>query len=160
MTKGNKPVIYIFPFSIQILKEVSLKILCCRNDTWFHLNLTFLKFWVNQCIFLMEILVLSYVNVLFIYPTHCLQVILPKGSELTWQTNMLSSYIVLLIHVNEIICMVICLSTRFKSVISWPGMTPMVPRLSQNISYGWGAWCHSLNFKTFLSFINRLLVTI
>ena len=31
---------------------------------------------------------------------------------------------------------------------SWPG----VPRLSQNASYGWGAWCYS---KTFLSFINR-----
>ena len=37
----------------------------------------------------------------------------PKGSELTWQTSMLSSCIVLLIHVNRTICMVICLYTDF-----------------------------------------------
>ena len=30
--------------------------------------------------------------------------VLPKGSELTWQTSVLSSYLVLLIHVNETIC--------------------------------------------------------
>ena len=56
--------------------------------------------------------------------------------------------------------LVICLSTRFRSIVLWPGMTRLVPRLSQNTSYGWGASCHSLSFKTFLSFINRLLVTI
>ena len=31
------------------------------------------------------------------------KLILPKGSELTWQTSMLYSYIVLLIYVNETI---------------------------------------------------------
>ena len=36
--------------------------LCC-HDTWFHLKLTILKPWVNQYIFLMEMFVLSYVNV-------------------------------------------------------------------------------------------------
>ena len=51
------------------------------------------------------------------------------GSELTWQTNMLYSYIVLLIYVNETICMVICLSSRFlrhfpslathSSILTW-----------------------------------------
>ena len=49
----------IFSFSIQIQKEVSLKILCYHNDTWFHLKLTILKPWVNQCVFLMEMFVLS-----------------------------------------------------------------------------------------------------
>ena len=39
-------------------------------------------------------------------------------------------------------------------------MTDLVPKLSQNPSYGWGAWCLSLSFKTFLSFINRRLVTV
>ena len=73
---------------------------------------------------------------------------------------MLYSDIVPLIYVNETICMVMCPSTRFESIILWPRMTCLVPRLSQNTSYGWGAWCHSLSFKTFLSFINRLLVTI
>ena len=44
------------------VKFFSLKILCCHDDTWFHLNLTFLKPWVNQCVFLMELFSLSYVN--------------------------------------------------------------------------------------------------
>ena len=38
------------------------------NDSWFHLNLTFLKPWANQCVFLMEMFFLSYVNELCIYP--------------------------------------------------------------------------------------------
>ena len=50
------------------------KILCCHNDTWFHLNLTFLKPWAKQRIFLTEMSVLSYVNVLCTYPRLCLQV--------------------------------------------------------------------------------------
>ena len=37
-----------FPFSV--------------DDTWFHLNLTFLKPWANQCVFLMEMFFLSYAN--------------------------------------------------------------------------------------------------
>ena len=152
--------IHFFPFSIQILKEVSVKILCCHNDTWFHLKLTILKPWVNQCILLMEMFVLSYVNVLCIYPRLCLQVGLPNVSEQIWQRSMLYLDIVPLIYVNETISMVICLSTRFKSIVLWPGMIHLVLRLSQNTFYGWGAWCHSLSFKTFLSFINRLLVTI
>ena len=49
----------------------------------------------------MEMFVLSYVNVLYIYPRLCMQVGSPKGSELTWQTSML--YIVHLIYVNETI---------------------------------------------------------
>ena len=49
----------------------------------------------------MEMFVLSYVNVLCIYPRLCLQVFPPKGLELTWQTGMFYSYIVLLIYVNE-----------------------------------------------------------
>jgi len=40
----------------------SLKILCCHDDTWFHPNLTFLKPWAHQCLFLMEMFLLSYVN--------------------------------------------------------------------------------------------------
>ena len=42
--------------------QVSLKILCCYDDTSFHLNSTFFKPWANQCIFLMEMFFLSYVN--------------------------------------------------------------------------------------------------
>ena len=71
----------ISPFSIEILKGVSFKkrflskILCWhKEDTWFHQNLTFLKPQANQCIFLMEMFILSYVNELCIYPRLCLQV--------------------------------------------------------------------------------------
>ena len=63
------------------------------------------------------------------------------------------------IYVNETICMVICPSSRFKLILLWPKMNHLVPRLSQNTSYGWGAWCHS-EFWDILSFIKRLLVTI
>ena len=74
---------------------------------------------------------------------------------------MLYSDIVPLIYVNKTICMVICPSTRFKSIVLWPWP-------------GMNVWCQDypkmhlmdegpgaiLSFKTFLSFINRLLVTI
>ena len=91
--------------SIQILK-VSLKILCCHDDTWFHQNLTFLKPWANQCVFLMEMLFLGYVNELCIYPRLCffsspfsLRLRIEKGS-----TNQYVLLIyVLLICVNETI---------------------------------------------------------
>ena len=77
----------------------------------------------------------------------------PNGSEPTWQTIMLYSDIVPLIYVNKTICILICLSTRFKSIILWPGMNRLLLRLSQNTSYGWGA-CAILSFKTFLSFLS------
>ena len=93
-------------------------------------------------------------------PNSVVKSVLPNGSEMTWQTSMLYSDIVPLIYVNETIRMVMCPSTGFESIVLWPGMNHLVPRLSQNAFYGWGAWCHSLSFKTFLSFINRLLVTI
>ena len=48
-------------------------------------------------------------------------------------------------------CMVICPSTRFKVTILWPRRNHLVPRLSQNASYGWGAWCHSELRHSFLS---------
>ena len=42
-----------------------------------------------------------------------------------------------------------CLFSRFMSIIIWPGMTHLVPMLSQNVCCGWGAWCQSLHFETF-----------
>ena len=47
------------------------------------------------------------------------------------------------VYLNETICMVIYPSTRFKLIILWPGMNHLLPKLSQNAFYGWGAWCHS-----------------
>ena len=48
-------------------------------------------------------------------------------AQTTWQTSMLYSDIVPLIYVNETICVVICPSTRFKSIILWPWMNYPVP---------------------------------
>ena len=86
----------------------------------------------------------------------------PNGSEPTWKTSMLYSDIAPLIYVNETMCMVICPSTRFKSIILWPRMNHLVPRLSQNASYGlgaggegddrgWDGWMASLTRWTWVS---------
>ena len=48
-------------------------------------------------------------------------------AQTTWQTSMLYSGIVPLIYVNETICVVICPSTRFKSIILWPEINYLVP---------------------------------
>ena len=85
-------------------------------------------------------------------PNSVFKLVPPLCSEPTWQTSMLHSDIVPLIYVNETICMVICLPSRFMLIILRPRMNHLVPRLSPNASYGWGAWCH-FEFKTFLSFI-------
>ena len=47
------------------------------GSTW-----TFLKLWANQCVFLMEMFFLSYVNELCIYPRLCLQVHSAKTQNL------------------------------------------------------------------------------
>ena len=72
----------------------------------------------------MEMFVLRYVNDLCIYTRLYLQV----GStglriDLMNQSVIL---IVLLTHVSETICMVICLSSRFQSIILWPWLTHLV----------------------------------
>ena len=42
--------------------------LCYHNDIWFHLKLTILKPRYNHCLFLREMFVLSYANVLCLSP--------------------------------------------------------------------------------------------
>ena len=80
----------LFSFSIQNLK-VSFKILCCHNDTRFRLKLAILESRDNQCLFLMEMFVLSYANVLCIYPRLCLQV----GSISWLRTYLTNQYVIL-----------------------------------------------------------------
>ena len=68
--------------------------------------------------------VLSYVNVLCIYPR------LSSSSQFrqpTWQTSMLYPDIDHLLYVNNTILVVGCPSTRFKSIVLWPGMNYQVP---------------------------------
>ena len=57
------------------------------SSTW-----TFLKPWANQCIFLMETFVLSYVNVLCIYPRFCLQ----GHFDLRLRTDLTIQYVILI----------------------------------------------------------------
>ena len=80
-----------------------------------------------------------------------------QPNELTWQTIMFYSDIVPLIYVNKTICMVICHSTRFKSIFMAqddPSGADIIPKYLLRM--------RGLvpSFKTFLSLINRLLVTI
>ena len=84
----------------------------------------------------MEMFVLSYANVLCLYHKLCLQV----GSA-SWPRIYLTNQYVILrycssIYVNETICIVVCPSSRFKLIILWPRINHLVPRLSQNASYG------------------------
>ena len=83
----------------------------------------------------MEMFVLSYANVLYIYPKLC-----QFGSAFWLRTYLTNQYVILdivpLIYVNETILMVICPSSRFEFIILWPRMNHLVPRLSQNASYG------------------------
>jgi len=137
-----------FPFSIQFLKEVSFNILCCHNDTWFHLNLTFLKPWANQCMFLMEMFFLSYVNKLCIYPKLCLQVGLTKTQKQLDKPMFYLCKCSQAMLMRLCLCLETCLTSRFMSIILWSGTTHLVPMLSQNACCGWGAWCQSLSFET------------
>ena len=101
---------------------VSFKILCCLNDIWFHLNLTFLKPWANQCIFLMEIFFKSYVNERYIYPRLCLQVHSAKTQNLLDKP-------VCFTHTN------VFLSHVIKTVFAWK---PAFLRDSCQLFYGLG----------------------
>ena len=90
----------IFFPSLYKCKKVSLKILWCHEDTWLHPNLTFPQPWANQCVFLMEMFVLSYVNELWIHPRLCL-----SWSRLRLRTNNGSTNLyVLLIHCSPNLC--------------------------------------------------------
>ena len=72
---------------------------------------------------------------------------------------MLYSDIVPLIYVNETIYTVICPSSRFKLIILWPKINHLVQDYPKIHPMGEGPGT-ILSFETFLSFINRLLVTI
>ena len=50
-----------------------------------------------------------------------------------------------------------CLSTRFMSIVLWPGMTHLMPKLSQNACCGWGGWCHWV-LRDFFSLVDSLLI--
>ena len=133
----------IFSFSIQIQKEVSLKILCCHNDTWYHLKLTVLKPRDNQCLFLMEMFVLSYANVPYIYPKLCLQV----GSAFWLRTYLANQYVTLR-YCSSNLCKWNYLYGDlpfFKIQVNhfMAQDEPFGAKIIPKWSYGWRASCHS-----------------
>ena len=71
----------------------------------------------------MEMFVLSSVNV----PQTLSSSWFHQMAQPTRQTGVLHSDIVPLIYVNGTICVVICPSARFKSIVLWPGMNYLVP---------------------------------
>ena len=79
----------------------------------------------------------------------------PKGSELTWQTSLLYSYIVLLIYVNETILFVWKSAFLQDSCQLFYGLGWLNVISMHDVSEGPGAilWV----FKHFLSLISRLL---
>ena len=90
---------YFFPSLYKFKREVSLKILCCHNDTWFRLKLAILEPRDNQCLFLMKMFVLSHANVLLLYPKLRLQV----GSA-SWPKTYLTNQYVILRYCSPNLC--------------------------------------------------------
>ena len=91
----------------------------------------------------MEMFVLSYVNVLRIYPRLCLQV-----SSAKWLRTYLTNQYVILRYCSPNLCKQNYLYgnlTFYKIQVNhlWPRMNHLLPRFSQNASYGCGARCHS-----------------
>ena len=92
-----------FPSLCKFKRRFLLKFrVACHDDTWFCLKLTLLKPWAHQCISLMEMFLLSYVNELCIYPRlrlsssqFCLRLRTNKGS---------TNQHVLLIHCSPNLC--------------------------------------------------------
>jgi len=82
----------------------------------------------------MEMFILNYANVLYIYHKLCLQV----GSASWLRTYLTNQYVILRYcssNLRKQNYLVICPSSRFKLNILWPKMNHLVPRLSQNTSY-------------------------
>ena len=114
-------------------------------------------------VFLMEMLFLSYVNGLCIYPRLFFSspFNLRLRTQKAQQTSMFYSYIVLLICVNETISLLGKLP-YFKIHVNCfmaPDGSPGVNVISKMHVVGEGPGA-ILSFETFFSFINRLLVTI
>ena len=105
----------------------------------------------------MEMFVLSYANVPYIYPKLCLQV----GSAFWLRTYLTNQYVILR-YCSSNLCKLNYLYGDlpfFKFIILWPKMNHLVPSYHRMHLMGEGPGAIQ-SFKTFLSVINRLLVTI
>ena len=99
------------------------------------------KPWAKQCFFFPEeMFVLSDINILCISARLWLQVGSPKRlrSNLKKTVCFPPSLFSLSILRKWYICLEYCLSSRFRSIKFWPGMTHLLPMISQGISRGRG----------------------
>ena len=114
-----------FPFSV--------------DDTWFCINLTFLKLWTNQCVFLMEMLFLRYVNetiyLLWNLPFFKLVSVLPKANLFFLFSNL---------------GLIMAKQTSIYVNCWWPGMTHLLPFYFKNAYCGRKAWWNSLRLEVSL----------
>ena len=149
------------------VRSFSLKILCCHDNTLFYLNLTFLKPWANQCVFLMEMFFVSYVKETMYLPQNLgfFKSVPPKTQTLNQQwlnkPVLLTHGNVLLSYVNETMHLLGNLPF-FKIHVNCfiVGMIQFVPMLSQNACYWRWAWCSSFSFEVLLYLISNLLTDI
>ena len=111
----------------------SLKFLCCHDDTWFHPNLTVLKPWANQCVFLLEMFFLSYVN-----ETMYLLWNLPFFKMVPPQTNFFFSFTKPWADNSS--------TNQYSYQLFYGcGMTHLVPSYLKNAYCGRGAWWNSVS---------------
>ena len=117
--------------------QVSLKILCCHDNTWFPLNLTFLKLWASQCVFLTEMFFLSYVNetMYLLWNLPFFKMVPPKTNVLsflkTWADNSSTN------------------QYSYQLLYGW-GMTHLLPSYLKTAYCGRGAWWNSVSLEASL----------
>ena len=117
--------------------QVSLKVLCWYDDTWFHLNFTFLKPWATQCVFLMEMFFLNYVN-----ETMYLLGNLPFFKMVPPKTNFFS-------FLKPCADNSSTNQYSYQLFYGW-GMTALQPSYLKNAYCGRGAWWNSLSLEVSL----------
>ena len=133
---------FLSPLSIRrkqttSVRFFSLKILCCHDDTWFHLNLTFLKPWTNNAFFLMEMFFLSYVNetMYLLWNLPFFKIIPPKTNFFSflkpWADNS---------STNQYL---------YQLFYGWEMTYPM-PSYLKNAHCGTGAWWNSISLEASL----------
>ena len=82
------------------------------------------------------------------FPLDCLQISFPEDSELDKPVCFTHAN-VLLSYVNKTICLEPCLSSRFISIVFWPGKTHLVPSYLKMHVVGDGPGA-TLSFETSL----------
>ena len=150
------------PSLYEFKRRFLLKIMCCHDDIWLHLSLTFLKPWANQCVFLMAMFFLGYVNEPYvIYLRLHLQVGSPKTQNQLDKPVCFTHANVLLSYVNETVFawQLAFLQDSCQSDYG-PGQLILCQCYLKIHVVGEGPGASLWVLRHFLSLISRLLVAI